>query len=117
MLSTFFSSLSTSILSGSSPDIYGNTVSYESGSSEDIPQIYAYNITNKQAIDVSQYGDKIASHICDDKIIWSDFYTKLGNVCMYDAATNQQIEVTTGNDMTGYNTGGSTDIDGDGLCI
>lgn len=31
---------------------------------------------------------------------------------MYDLTTRQQTEVTTGDDMTGYNTGGPTDIYG-----
>ncbi len=52
------------------------------------------------------------SHIYGDKIIWSDFYNRLGNIRMYDFATGQQIEVTTGDDMTGYDTGGPSDIDG-----
>ncbi|WP_269850935.1 TolB family protein [Methanosarcina horonobensis] len=106
-------STQTRIADGNSPDIYDDMISYESGSAEDTPQIYVYNITTKQAVDVSQYGDNLASHICDDKVIWSDFYTRLGNIRMYDIAANQQIEVTTGDDMTGYDTGGSIDIDGD----
>ncbi len=51
-------------------------------------------------------------HIYGDKVIWSDFYTRLGNIRMYDLATKQQTEITTGDDMTGYDTGGPTDISG-----
>lgn len=29
---------------------------------------------------------------------------------MYDIATEQKTEITTGDDMTGYDTGGSTDV-------
>ena len=102
----------TKIAAGSNPDIYGNKVSYDSDSAGYTPQIYVYDITTKKAIDVSQYGDNVASHIFGDKVIWSDFYTRLGNVRMYDIATEQQIEVTAGDDMTGYDTGGATSING-----
>jgi len=105
-------STQTKIAAGSNPDIYANRVSYDSYSADDTPQIYLYDITNKKAIDVSQYGDNMFSHIYGDKVIWSDFYTRLGNIRMYDITTGQQIEVTTGDDKTGYDTGGSTDING-----
>jgi beta propeller repeat protein len=52
------------------------------------------------------------SHIYGDKIVWSDFYNRLGNIRMYDIATGKQTEITTGDDKTGYDTGGSTDISG-----
>ncbi len=102
----------TKIAAGSNPDIYGNKISYDSDSAGDTPQIYVYDITAKKAIDVSLYGDNIASHIHGNKVIWSDFYTRLGNIRMYDIATKQQKEVTIGDDMTGYDTGGATDING-----
>lgn len=105
----------TKIATGSNPDIYGNKVSYDSDSAGDRPQIYVYDIITKKIIDVSQYGDNVASHIFGNKVIWSDFYTRLGNVRMYDIATNEHIEVTTGDDMTGYDTGGATSIDGDNV--
>ena len=102
----------TKIAAGSNPDIYGNKVSYDSDSAGYTPQIYVYDITTKKAIDVSQYGDNVASHIFGNKVIWSDFYTRLGNVRMYDIATEQQIEVTAGDYLTGYDTGGATSING-----
>lgn len=105
-------STQTKIAAGSNPDIYANRVSYDSYSADDTPQIYLDDITNKKARDVSQYGDNMFSHIYGDKVIWSDFYTRLGNIRMYDITTGQQIEVTTGDDKTGYDTGGSTDISG-----
>lgn len=105
-------STQTKIAAGNSPDIYDNRVSYDSYSAGDTPHIYVYDITTKKAIDVSQYGDNMFSHIYGDKVIWSDFYTRLGNIRMYDIATGKQKEVTTGDDMTGYDTGGSTDISG-----
>jgi beta propeller repeat protein len=105
-------STQTKIAAGSNPDVYGNKISYDSDSAGDTPQIYVYDITTKKAIDVSQYGDNIASHIYGNKVIWSDFYTRLGNIRMYDIATRQQKEVTTGDYKTGYDTGGATDISG-----
>ena len=100
----------TKIATGSNPDIYDNMITYDSYSAEDTPQIYIYDINTKKVIDVSQYGDNMFSHIYGDKVIWSDFYTRLGNIRLYDIYTKQQKEITTGDDMTGYDTGGSTDI-------
>jgi len=105
-------STQTKIAGGNNPDIYANMISYDSYSTEDTPQIYVYDITTKKAIDVSQYGDNMFSHTYGDKVVWSDFYNRLGNIRMYDITTGQQTEVTTGNDKTGYDTGGSTDTDG-----
>jgi beta propeller repeat protein len=105
-------STQTKIADGDNPDIYANMISYDSYSTEDTPQIYVYNIITKKAIDVSQYGDNMFSHTYGDKVVWSDFYNRLGNIRMYDITTGQQTEVTTGNDKTGYDTGGSTDTDG-----
>lgn len=105
-------STQTKIAGGNNPDIYANMISYDSYSTEDTPQIYVYDITTKKAIDVSQYGDNMFSHTYGDKVVWSDFYNRLGNIRMYDITTGQQTEVTTGNDKTGYDTGGSTDTNG-----
>lgn len=105
-------STQTKIADGNNPDIYANMISYDSYSTEDTPQIYVYDITTKKAIDVSHYGDNMFSHTYGDKVIWSDFYNRLGNIRMYDITTGKQTEVTTGNDKTGYDTGGSTDTDG-----
>jgi beta propeller repeat protein len=105
-------STQTKIAVGNDPDIYDNKVSYDSDSAGSTPQIYVYDITNKKAVDASEYGDNLASHIYGNKVIWSDFNIKLGNIRMYDIATKQQTEVTTGDDMTGYDTGGATDING-----
>lgn len=107
-----FTSTQTKIAAGNNPDIYANRVSYDSYSAEDTPQIYVYDITTKEAIDVSQYGDNMFSHIYRDKVIWSDFYTRLGNIRMYDITTGKQTEITSGDDRTGYDTGGPADISG-----
>lgn len=103
-------STQTKIAAGNNPDIYSNRVSYDSYSADDTPQIYVYDITTKKVTDVSQYGDNMFSHIYGNKVIWSDFYTRLGNIRMYDISIGQQTEVTIGDDKTGYDTGGSTNI-------
>lgn len=98
------------IADGNDPDIYQTLIVYDSDSAGDTPQIYLYDILTKKAIDISEYGDNFFPHIYGNKVIWSDFYTRLGNIRMYAIATRQQTEVTTGDDMTGYDTGGPTDI-------
>jgi beta propeller repeat protein len=105
-------STQTKIAAGDNPDIYGNKISYDIASTEEYPQVYVYDITTRKAVNVSKYGDNYYSRIYGNKVIWSDFYTKLGNIRMYDIATKQQTEVTTGNETTGYDTGGATDIYG-----
>ncbi|WP_440946182.1 hypothetical protein ACSAZL_19255 [Methanosarcina sp. T3] len=106
-------STQTGIAAGNSPDVYGSKISYEYASAKNTPQIYVYDTITKKSIDVSQYGDNMFSCIYGDKVIWSDFYTLLGNIRMYDLTTCQQTEeVTTEDDINGYDTGGSTDIYG-----
>ena len=96
---------------GVDPDIYNNTIVYSQG--DVTPQIYMYNIPTKKATDVSEVGYNTNPHIYGNKIVWSDLNTRLGNIRMYDIDTKQQTDVTTGDDMTGYDTGGSNDIYGD----
>lgn len=108
-------STQTRIAGGNDPGIYDNKIVYSFGTADNTPQIYIYDTITESSIDVSQYGDNYYPRIYGNKIIWSDFYTRLGNIRMYNTATEQQIEVTTGDDMTGYDTGGSIDIDGDKL--
>jgi beta propeller repeat protein len=105
-------SIQIKIASGSYPDIYGSKVVYSSDIGGDTPQIYLYNIISKKSTDISKYGDNYYPHIYGDKVIWSDFYTRLGNIRMYNTVTKEQIEVTSGDDTTGYDTGGATDISG-----
>jgi beta propeller repeat protein len=103
-------STQTRIAYGNDPDIFDNKIVYSSEIAGNTPQIYVYDITTGETIDASQYGDNYYPHIYGNKVIWSDFYTRLGNIRMYDIATEQQTEVTTGDYMTGYDTGGATDI-------
>lgn len=97
---------------GVDPDVYNNTIVY-SYSGNDTPQVYMYDIATKNATNISEVGYNTNPHIYGNKIVWSDLNTKLGNIRMYDIDTKQQTEVTTGNDTTGYDTGGSNDIYGD----
>ncbi len=103
-------SIQIKIAAGNNPDIYGNKMSYHSDSAGDTPQIYVYDIATKNVVDVSEYGYNLYSHIYGNKVIWSDFNTRQGNIRMYDLVTKQQTEITTGDDTTGYDTGGSSDI-------
>lgn len=96
---------------GNSPDIFDKRIVYYYDAG-DLPQIYMYDIVTGKAIDISEYGDNYYPHIYGNKVIWSDFNTRLGNIRMYDIATKQQTDVTTGDDMIGYDTGGATDING-----
>jgi hypothetical protein len=50
------------------------------------------------------------SDFTGNKVAWSDLNTRLGNIRMYDIVTKQQTEMTTGDDMTGYDTRGFNDI-------
>jgi beta propeller repeat protein len=105
-------SIQIRIASGNDPDIYDNKIVYSSETAGNTPQVCVYDITTKESIDFSQYGDNYYPRIYDNKVIWSDFYTRLGNIRMCDIATEQQTEITTGDDMSGYDTGGSSDING-----
>ena len=104
-------STQTKIARGDRPDIFDNRIVYYYDAG-DLPQIYMYDIATGKVIDVSEYGDNYYPHIYGNKVIWSDFNTRLGNIRIYDIATKQQTDVTTGDDMTGYDTGGATDISG-----
>lgn len=97
---------------GVDPDIYNNSIVY-CYAGNDTPQVYMYDIPTKKATDVSEVGYNTNPHIYGNKIVWSDLNTRLGNIRMYDIDTKQQTEVTTGDDTTGYDTGGSNDIYGD----
>ncbi len=96
---------------GVDPDIYNNTIVYSQGNVT--PQIYMYDIPTKKATDISEVGYNTNPHIYGNKIIWSDLNTRLGNIRMYNIDTKLQTEITTGDDVTGYDTGGSNDIYGD----
>jgi beta propeller repeat protein len=105
-------STQTKIANGENPDIYDTRITYEAYTGGDPSEIYVYNITTNNTVKVGG-GDAMFSHIYGNKVIWSDFNMGLGNILMYDIVTKNLTEVTTGDGMTGYDTGGSTDVYGD----
>jgi beta propeller repeat protein len=94
----------TQIAIGNSPDIYGTKIVY--ASSVEVPEsdyqgIRMYDICTKKAITICSQGDASAPHIYGNKIIWSDHYTRLGFIRMYDISTNETIDVTSDNAYSG----------------
>lgn len=111
-------STQTKIASGENPDIYDTkiTYSYDDG---DMPRIYVYDVITKKTTLISSYGYLSQSHIYGNKVIWSDFYTRLGYISMYDIATQKVTTVTSDGSTcddgseSGCDTGTHTDINGD----
>jgi beta propeller repeat protein len=93
-------STQTKITTGNDPDIYDTkiTYTYDSG---DRPQVYVYDFVTKKTIKASSGGDLYNSHIYGNKVIWSDFNTRLGYISMYDLATKKIIDVTSDNVYSG----------------
>jgi beta propeller repeat protein len=94
----------TQIAIGNSPDIYETKVVY--ASSVEVPEsdyqgIRMYDICTKKAITICSQGDANAPHIYGNKIIWSDYYTRLGFIRMYDISTKKTIDVTSDNTYSG----------------
>ncbi len=114
-------STQTQITSGESPDIYDTKIAY-SYDNGDMPRIYVYDVITKEAITASPYsGHLYQPHIYGNKVIWSDFYTRLGHISMSDIATNKTIDVTSAhtysgdpdNPDAGEDTGTHININGD----
>ncbi|WP_292387580.1 PGF-pre-PGF domain-containing protein [Methanosarcina sp. UBA5] len=113
-------STQTRITSGENPDIYDTkiTYSYDDG---DGKRIFVYDLITKETIKVPYSGDLNIPHIYGDKVIWSDFYTRMGYVAMYDIVTKKVTAVTSDNVYSGDpdnpdagdDTGTHTDIYGD----
>jgi PGF-pre-PGF domain-containing protein len=113
-------SIQTRIAYGQDPDIYDTriTYTYDNG---DGRRIALYDITTKEAIEIPYSGDLGNSHIYGNNVIWSDFYTRLGYIAMYDIATKKVTTVTSDNVYSGdsdnpdagCDTGIHTDIYGD----
>lgn len=108
------------IAAGYSPDIYDTkiTYTYDSG---DRPQVYVYDVKTRKTIKASSGGDLSSPHIYGNKVIWSDFNTRMGYISMYDLVTKRIIDVTSDNTYSGdpdnpdcgCDTGFHTDIYGD----
>ena len=100
---------------GWDPDIYDNKITY----SDNGGSIYVYNVTTKETIIPSYSGDLVSPRIYSNKVIWSNFYARMGYISMYDIATGRTIDITNesssdpdGSDA-GCDTGTHTDISGD----
>lgn len=93
-------STQTMIAAGTNPDIYDTkiTYTYDSG---DRPQAYVYDVATKTKIKASSGGDLYNPHIYGNKVIWSDFNTRIGYISMYDLPTKKIIDVTSDNTNSG----------------
>ena len=111
-------STQTRIAYGESPDIYDTkiTYSYDDG---DGRRIFVYDITTRETTKVPYSGDLNIPHIYGKMVIWSDFYTRMGYIAMYDLAAKKVTTVTSDNSVcedgseSGCDTGTHTDIYGD----
>ena len=120
-------STQTKIAVGNSPDIYDNKITY---GYEDLDgegrAIAVYNISTNETIKVGSSSQIFGPHIYGNKVIWSNFYTRLGFIQMYDLVTKEATDVTsdnTGNTLPEYvengyvdagdDTGTHIDINGD----
>jgi beta propeller repeat protein len=98
------SSNQTQIGVGNSPDIYDTKIVY--ASSTEVPEsdyqgIRMYDINTNKSITVCNEGDANTPHIYGNKIIWSDFSTRMGHIKMYDISTMETIDVTNANSFIG----------------
>ena len=114
-------STQTWIVGGESPDIYETRIAY-SYDDGDMPRIFVYDIITKKTITASPYSGHLSQpHIYGNNVIWSDFYTRLGHISMYNIATDKTIDVTSAhtdngdpdNPDAGEDTGIHSNINGD----
>ena len=114
-------STQTQIAIGNSPDIYGTKITY-CAQGDECNNVYVYDIVTKQTIQANLYGDLYNPHIYGNKVICSNFYTRLGFIEMYDLITKKETDVTsdnTGNTLiknvadAGDDTGTHIGINGD----
>jgi beta propeller repeat protein len=96
-------STQTRIAYGGSPDIYDTkiTYTYDDGNGRGVS---VYDITTKKTTGVYS-SDPSYPHIYGNKVIWSDFYTRMGYIQMYDLVTEKTVDVTsdnTGNTLPEY---------------
>lgn len=106
------------IADGNSPDIYGTKIVYVHNG-EDFPQVYLYDVTTKNNIQVSNGGDLYSPHINGNNIIWSNFYTGQGYIIKYNINNKNTVDVThdvswdPNGSQAGDDTGFSNAINGD----
>ncbi len=117
-------STQTKIAEGNAPDIYKTKITY-GYDDDDGRNIAVYDVNTKETINVHHSSQVFSPHIYENKVIWSDFYTRMGFIQMYDLVTKTTIDVTsdnTGNTLPEYansyadagdDTGTHIDINGD----
>lgn len=93
-------STQTMIATGTNPDIYDTKIAYTYDSG-DRPQVYVYDIVTKNTIKASSGGDLYNPYIYGNKVIWSDFNTRLGYISLFDLTTKKIIDVTSDNTYSG----------------
>lgn len=105
-------STQTRIAYGENPDIYDSKITYAAYDGGDWRDIIVYDITTGEATRVPYTGDLNNPHIYGNTIIWSDTYTRLGYIAMYDIATETVTAVTndTGTCDDGSESGSDTGI-------
>jgi len=111
-------STQTRITSGEYPDIYDTkiTYSYDDG---DGRRIFVYDIMTQEITKVPYSGDLNSPHIYSNTVIWSDIYTRMGYIALYDLV-NEEVAIVTSDSTicedgseSGCDTGFHTSIYGD----
>lgn len=99
-LRDILTSKQSKITTGNNPNIYDTKITYiyDSG---DRPQVYVYDVATHKTLKASSGGDLYNPHIYGNKVIWSDFYTRLGYISMYDLVTKKIVAVTSDNVYSG----------------
>jgi PGF-pre-PGF domain-containing protein len=113
-------STQTRIAYGENPDIYDTRITYAYDNGEG-RRISLYDIATEETIEIPYSGDLGNPHIYGNNVIWSDFYTRLGYISMYDIVTKKVTVVTSDNVYSGdpdnpdagSDTGLHTNIHGD----
>jgi len=93
-------STQTRITYGEHPDIYDTKITYFYDDGEG-RRIAVYDIASKEIIKIPYSGDLVSPHMYGNKVIWSDFYTRMGYIAMYDIVTKKVTTVTNDNVYTG----------------
>ncbi|AKB77553.1 cell surface protein [Methanosarcina horonobensis HB-1 = JCM 15518] len=112
-------STQTRIAYGENPDIYDTRITYAAYDSGDWRSIFVYDIITGETTQVPYSGDLNNPHIYGNTVIWSDTYTRLGYIAMYDIVTKKVTAVTNDTGIcddgseSGSDTGAHTNIYGD----
>ena len=86
---------------GDDPGIYGFNITYAYYDEDKGHSIALYNITTGEAIRLPYFGDLGSPHIGSEVVIWSDTYTRMGSLAIYDFATQEVTLITSDSDYSG----------------